>query len=40
MVVSSEWRLLGETYLHGFMNGEVFRDEYEWKEKVGEVRIV
>jgi hypothetical protein len=34
-----ECALMVETYLHGFMHGEILGDEYDWKNRVGDVRI-
>ena len=35
----TNFRLVGECYLHGFMHGEVLQEEHGWKERVGTVGI-
>lgn len=35
---SNDYELLGETYLHGFMDGEMITDEF--KAKIAPLRII
>ncbi len=35
----ANFKLVGECYLHGFMHGEVLREEHGWQERVGTVGI-